>query len=163
MIARHSSTWLPTQYRGPSHLGCAPFVPVSPLFSISHTDSSSFRNDRATQRHISNYSTNTSRSINARNVTYMKSHFGACKRCKATCCRTAIHSRSLMEEDGEKIATCTYFIRSVLTIWPTSFRKRWGNMGQADKVASCAVSRADAVYGFPQSYARNGDDPHLMC
>jgi hypothetical protein len=163
MNARRSSTWLPTLYTGSSHLGCAPFAPVSPLFSIQHTDSSSFRNDRATQQHIRNYSTSTSRPINARTVTYTKGHFGDCMRCRATCCRTAIHPRNLIEEDGEKIATCTYFIRSVSTIWQTSFRKRWGNMDQADKVASCAVSRVDAVYGFPQNYARNGDDARLMC
>jgi hypothetical protein len=52
---------------------------------------------------------------------------------------------SFMEKDRhEKIATCTYFTRSVLTIWLTCFCGRWGNRDQADKVASCAVSRADA-------------------
>jgi hypothetical protein len=50
-----------------------------------------------------------------------------------------------MEEDRERIATRTYFTRSVLTTLLTSFRRRCGNKDQADKVASCAVSRADAV------------------
>jgi hypothetical protein len=69
-----------------------------------------------------------------------------------------------LEEGREEIATCTYFNRGVLTIWLTSFRRRWGNRDQADKVALCAVSRADAVYGFPQGYARNGtDDARLTC
>jgi hypothetical protein len=60
------------------------------------------------------------------------------------------------DSEREKISTCTYFTRGVLTIWLTSYRRRWGNRDQADKVASRAVSRADAAYGFSQSYATLG-------
>ena len=59
----------------------------------------------------------------------------------------AIHPWGLMEQDREEIIYSTYFTGSVLTIWVTSFRRRWGNMDRADKleVASCALSRPDAV------------------
>jgi hypothetical protein len=98
----------------------APFIPSSfSLLSTSPLDSSFFRNDRVTQQHPKNQSINTSRPMNA--STYAKTHSGVCMHpgCRTTWYRTA----PFMEDDGEKIATCRYFARSVLTIWLTSFRR----------------------------------------
>jgi hypothetical protein len=128
----------------------APFIPCPfSLLSTSPTGSSFFRNDRATQQH-------QHKSPDKCKHLYEESIW--CLHALRLQDDLLQNGNLFMEEGRKKIVTCTYFTRSVLTIWLTSFRRRWGNRDQADKVVSYAVSRADAMYGFPQSYAQNGVD-----
>jgi hypothetical protein len=48
-----------------------------------------------------------------------------------------------MEEDRDTIATCAYSLNKVVIILAKIFFRDGANRDQADKVASCAVSRAD--------------------
>ena len=54
-----------------------------------------------------------------------------------------------MEEDREKIATCAYFTRSVLTIWLTCFAGDGGIGIKRTKMRRVRCRADAAVYGFP--------------